>query len=381
VTEQNNNLYCSCKLTQALVPHGAVTNYAYTNSPPTVTATTNLHWVKTTMDGFGRTIKVERGHNGGGGGTKTIVETEYEPCACSPFGKVKRVSLPYAPGGSVLWTTYTYDGLGRTVAVAQPNASGTSTYLYEGNAVTVTDAAGKWRKYESDAFGSVTKTVEPNPAGGANWETSYAYDMLGRRTSLTMTRGATTQTRTWNYVGWTGRLSSEVHPETGTTSYTYHADGKLSRKTLASGKFVMYAYDGYGRLSTVTDSTSTCNGATFYYDEAGKNAIGRLSKIRYSGVACTLGQYNPPGYDFIEEYWYTAGGLATKKRVYLQDLTRQYTSEQFDLNYTYNNEGQLSTENLYLGTAGYYPYSRGYYYDRLGPVIGRRKSGRRGRRR
>jgi hypothetical protein len=66
--------------------------------------------------------------------------------------------------------------------------------------------------------------------------------------------------------------------------------------------------------------TSTCNGATFYYDEAEKNAVGRLSKIRYSGVACTLGQYNPPGYDFIEEYWYTAGGLPTKKSWVLRIL-------------------------------------------------------------
>ncbi|MBL8177793.1 MAG: hypothetical protein JNK48_24155 [Bryobacterales bacterium] len=74
-------------------PHGAVSTYAYTNSPPTVTVTTSLRWVKTTMDGLGRTIKVERGYNGGGGGTKSTVDTEYEPCACSPFGKVKRVSL------------------------------------------------------------------------------------------------------------------------------------------------------------------------------------------------------------------------------------------------------------------------------------------------
>ena len=159
-----------------------------------------------------------------------------------------------------------------------------------------------------------------------------------------------------------------MHPETGTTSYSYHADGKLSAKTLASGKTVSYSYDGFGRLSTVTDSTSTCNGATFTYDEAGKNAIGRLSKIRYSGVSCTLGQFNPPGYDFMEEFWYTAGGLTTKKQFYLKDSTRSFESEKFDLNYGYNNEGQVTSHSLYQGATNH--YSRGFYYDSLGRVIG-----------
>jgi hypothetical protein len=76
-------------------PHGAVTNYSYTNSPPTKKATTNGHWVKTTMDGLGRPIKVE---SGDGTSTKSVVDTEYAACACSPIGKMWRVSQPYAPG-------------------------------------------------------------------------------------------------------------------------------------------------------------------------------------------------------------------------------------------------------------------------------------------
>jgi hypothetical protein len=141
-------------------PHGAVTTYTYTNSPPTVKVETNGHWTKTTMDGFGRTIKTERGD---GSGTKSVVDTEYEACACSPLGKVKRVSNPYAPGGTVYWTTYNYDGVGRTVSVNLPNGTGTSNYLYEGNAVTVTDPAGNWRKYESDAFGQCDEDDRAEP--------------------------------------------------------------------------------------------------------------------------------------------------------------------------------------------------------------------------
>ncbi|MBK9171363.1 MAG: hypothetical protein IPM24_28455, partial [Bryobacterales bacterium] len=80
---------------------GATTTFSYTISPPTQTATLAGRWTKTTLDGLGRTVKVERGD---GGGTKSIVDTEYAACACSPVGKVKRVSQPYAPGGPVYWT-------------------------------------------------------------------------------------------------------------------------------------------------------------------------------------------------------------------------------------------------------------------------------------
>jgi len=52
-------------------------------------------------DGFGRSVKVEAGDSGG---TKSIVETEYGPCPCSPVGKVWRMSQPYAPSGTVYWT-------------------------------------------------------------------------------------------------------------------------------------------------------------------------------------------------------------------------------------------------------------------------------------
>jgi hypothetical protein len=56
-------------------PYGAPTSYTYTQSPPAATATTNGRWVRTTMDGFGRTIKSEKRM---GGTTYAIVETEYD---------------------------------------------------------------------------------------------------------------------------------------------------------------------------------------------------------------------------------------------------------------------------------------------------------------
>ena len=93
---------------------GAATSYSYTYNPNTQTATLGNRWKKTTMDGFGRVTKVETGHDGV---TVATVDTQYASCACSPLGKVWKVSQPYAPGAQVNWTTYTYDGSGRTLTV------------------------------------------------------------------------------------------------------------------------------------------------------------------------------------------------------------------------------------------------------------------------
>ncbi len=205
----------------------------------------NGRWTKTTFDGLGRAVKVESGDSSGSGGsavTKSIVETEYDSCACTPVGKVKRVSQPYAPGGAVNWTTNTYDGLGRTTRVDLPAGTGFSTYAYTGNVVTKTDPAGRWKKYTMDAMGNLVKVTEPNPAGGADLDSTYAYNVLNKLTTVTMVRGGVTQTRTFVYNS-DQRLQSVTQPETGTTTFDYNADGTMLRKTDAKGQKTQYGYD------------------------------------------------------------------------------------------------------------------------------------------
>jgi hypothetical protein len=153
-------------------PTQAVTNYTYNfnSTASTVTATTNGHWVRSTMDGLGRTIKVEKGD---GSETKSVTQSEYAPCACSPMGKVKKVSLPHALNAPVLGTEYTYDALGRTVKIVKPDSS-TTTYSYAGNTTTVIDAvgngtaasdkAGNWKMFTTDPLGNLTQVTEPDSA-------------------------------------------------------------------------------------------------------------------------------------------------------------------------------------------------------------------------
>ena len=146
------------------MPDGASTTYAYSYYPSanTQTATLSTRSKKTTQDGFGRTTKVETFHDGVPPPI-SIVDTQYAACACSPLGKVSQVSQPYAPGGTPVWTIYSYDGSGRTLKVTAPDGSKTQ-YAYQGNQTTVfdptnpdklTDATHRWKTFTSDAFGNL----------------------------------------------------------------------------------------------------------------------------------------------------------------------------------------------------------------------------------
>lgn len=114
--------------------------------------------------------------------------------------------------------------------------------------ITVTDPAGKWKKFTRDAMGQLTQVEEPRPGGGT-YKTTYVYDALGHMTTASMTRDGVTQTQTWAY-NVQQRLASVTLPESGTTSYDYNADGTLLRRTDAKGQKVEYTYDSASKWLT-----------------------------------------------------------------------------------------------------------------------------------
>ncbi len=329
--------------------NGAVTNYSYSSGTPfVITATTNSHWVQTTVDGFGRPTGVVRGN---GSTTVSTVNTVYGPCACSPLGKMTQVSQPYTPGATPVWTTYTYDGLGRTVKVVSPDGASSTTYAYAGNTTTITDPAGKWKKQTVDAFGNLTQVNEPNPAGGADYVTTYTYDVLNHLKQVSMPRPTGTQTHAFVYDPTTQRLSSETHPEMGTTSYTYNTDGTVATKTDAKGQKTQFVYDTFKRVTqlqsfpdpahpTVED---TCQRVTNTYDTNGldssftQDGWGRLTTSQWGGTGCVT-PLN--GSLFTQMYSYTVGGLVTKKRL---GITRSTWSQNLDALYNYDNEGRMTS--------------------------------------
>jgi YD repeat-containing protein len=85
--------------------------------------------------------------------------------------------------------------MGRTLSVAQPNGSGTTTYAYTGNTVTVTDPGGKWKRMTMDGFGNLVKVVEPDPASPLTlvYTTNYSYSAFNQLLTVSMPRPTGTQ--------------------------------------------------------------------------------------------------------------------------------------------------------------------------------------------
>jgi hypothetical protein len=102
--EQLNLSYDSVgRPSAAISPYGGTTFYTYTSpgSIPMQQMKTGADgFTRTTLDGLGRPIRVERGTDVNT--IQSIVDTVYAPCACSPLGKIQKVSQPYAPGTSSL---------------------------------------------------------------------------------------------------------------------------------------------------------------------------------------------------------------------------------------------------------------------------------------
>jgi len=113
-----------------------------------------------------------------------------------------------------------------------------------------------------DVFGNLVLVIEPNPAGGSDFLTSYSYSPLNQLTQVSMSRPEGTQTRTFAYTG--ADLTSATNPENGTVTYTYDNAHHVLTRTDARSQQTQYTYDVYGRLSQV--SYGTLSGGTFTED-------------------------------------------------------------------------------------------------------------------
>jgi len=94
----------------------------------------------------------------------------------------------------------------------------------------ITDQAGNWKQYASHAFGKLVTVIEPDPHYNPTAPSPF-------------------------------RHYPATHPERGTVSYSYNADGMMSRKTDANGNPKSYPYDAYQRLTAIPDRQQT-----FAYD-------------------------------------------------------------------------------------------------------------------
>ena len=371
--------------------------YAYSSAgtlPAWQTETGSNGYTKTTLDGLGRPIKIERGTSSGS--IQAVTDTVYYPCACSPLAKLQKTSVPHASGATPVWTTYTYDGIGRTLTVQQPDGASTTHYSYVGNQTTVIDPKGtttngpdgSWKTFTKDVEGNLTTVLEPDPSAPttATLTTSYTYDWMGHLAASTMTRGGTTQTRTFAY-DTHGRLTSATNPENGTVTYTYNTDNTLATKTDAKSQVASYSYDSQKRVTALSYSGDPCKAVAYTYgtDPTVYN-YNRLKTITYGALSGGpyydsngLGGTCTPGANatqYVETYTYHRAGGVTNKNVHVSrrnldsDLNIVTNEADMSVSYSYYYDGRLASMTYPLGVVSgwgvYVPVTFSYGYDGMG---------------
>lgn len=280
-------------------------------------------------------------------------------------------------------TAMTYDGYGRLktrhlpeqqVDPNNPNSTDHTTWTYnaDGTIATVKDARGALTTlgYSGSNRGlvmSVTHTMSGLPT----LFSSFTYDPVGNRTSMTDEMGSMTYVR-----NQLSQLTSESRVITGVGTFSltyggYNLAGSPTSITDPFGAVVNYSYDIAGRASSVTGANFA--GISSYASNFQYRAWGAIKALSY-GNARTLSI----GYDAkLQVATYEIPGVQKKGYQYYDDGRLKFTQDQlvtnskFDRLYKYDHVGDITTalsgaEARGQGTTDDRPYNETMSYDVFG---------------
>lgn len=349
----------------------------------------------TWVDGLGRTISTRTDAEDA---SKQIVTNTYYDST----GQAKKVTVPHEddhydyyrdPLTGIKNTETTYDVLGRPTVITNPKTD-TKTIAYDHWKVTTTDENGNVKKEYKNAFDKIVKVEEVNDA--ATYETTYEYDA---RDLLTKITDHEDNDITFSYDAL-GRKTSMTDPDMGTWEYEYDAVGNLTKQTdnrnvevvkeydeinrlkktdYPTETDVVYTYDGNSKKGTLTNVTDAAGTVAYTYDNllrktAEARTVGGVTKttqFAFDPMDRVTNQINPDSEvitntfnnqgeiesvsNVVSEVNYNALGKITQKS-FSNGLTTNYTynTNDFrlnriqtgslqDLNYTYDNVGNVAS--------------------------------------
>ncbi|NJL69948.1 MAG: RHS repeat protein, partial [Microcoleus sp. SM1_3_4] len=178
---------------------------------------------------------------------------------------------------------YSYDRDGSLKTLTNATGENIISYDYDraGRLIKETNGNGTYTSYEYDLQSQLTRLINHKADNTVNSKFEYAYDNLGRRTSMTTLEGSFQ----YGYDA-TGQLTSVVTPTNRTIKYQYDAAGNRTRVTdngtntsYTSNNLneytkvgnAVYTYDKDGNLISKTEGGKT---STYTY-----NAENRLTKV------------------------------------------------------------------------------------------------------
>lgn len=288
-------------------------------------------------DTLNRVVRVQtQGFDGVGVAAPTLLQdTEY-----NALGQVARRSNVYASTGSPVWTSYTYDALGRMLTQSQPDSAApggiaTTSYAYNGLSSTITNANGKTQTTLKNAQGQVASVTD-----SLGNTITYSYDALG---NLTQTNAAGSIT-TLQY-NQRGHKIAMQDPAMGSWTYSYNAYGELVSQRDSLNQTTTLAYDVLGRLIKRTEPDLVSD---WSFD------------TKFDGTACGLGKgklceaKTDNGYKRTHAY-------DTKGRISSTATTLDSTSSPLTVSVTYDPiTGRVANKTWPTG------YQASYGYTALG---------------
>jgi RHS repeat-associated protein len=223
-------------------------------------------------------------------------------------------------------TLHDYNDSGNPVLTIHPDGVATQQAWDDNQIQSVTDAFGRPRHYDYDAYGRLTSTTDAlgqvtryenyNSFGDVGRivlpggrTTRYEYDAAGNAVRAIDALGNTTG---YDYDPW-GRLTSETSPmgmltadpADYTTSFSHNSAGQLTTLTDSLGAVASYSYDARGGLLTATDENG--HATTYSYDELGRELTrtaptDATRTMSYDAMGDPIARADEAGFETLYEY-------------------------------------------------------------------------------
>lgn len=310
----------------------------------------------------------------GANGVIDIVETLYDAS-----GRPAKQSLPYRADQTPQWRETIHDTAGRVSEQREPPIPGTfgtgvspypaTKYFYNeatrpsgasnepGQTTRTVDAWERWRWMRLDALGRLAEVVEPNPAGGAGFQTSYSYNALDKVVSVE--QGA--QTRRFRYDSL-GRLTQQKLAE---IEATLNLAGQWSTAGTPNDRWSdVFTYDERSNLISRTDARGVKT--VFSYKDSNNldDPLNRLQAVSYdlSGVPASLTVLPAPTVNYQYRSKTSAAALVDVTQL-KQVVATGVSTEDYD----YDGEGRLQEKRLTFAGRPL-PMTLSYAYDALSRI-------------
>ncbi len=238
------------RITSVDFPRGSTASISWSSTTRTVTR--GGYYERTEFDGFGRPSCLRQ--------ENVYINYDYDE-----HGRLVFESYPGSSCGASTGTSYQYDALDRLTRMTHSDGSYVSyTYLND-NEVRVRDERAHNTTYSYRSYGDPDQKELMRIESPESITTDIARNEIGQITSVS--QGGLT--RTYRYTNSSNPfLYSEIHPETGTTTYGRDAVGNMTSKRVGSSATTTYTYDGLNRLTYINHPSGTPD-IDMNYDEAG----------------------------------------------------------------------------------------------------------------